>query len=141
MANLTQVNKLVQKTYAEIWKDWFSGLPDCTPATVTVDLNCTDSGYRHSRNLIIISFAEGNLNNYDILDSNQWPVWKVDLIHEMLHEYEKKVMTEPTDAGRDLYSKHRRQLGGPDHNELFYTAICDRAPYFKMTQEEFFHHI
>jgi|SRR5208282_5681228 len=96
MANLEEVAKLVQDTYANIWRGWYAEHPGCVPATVKVDLNCTSAGYGHKFNLIIISFADGNLDDYDILNSEAWPIWKTDLIHEMLHEYERKILTYPS---------------------------------------------
>ncbi|MGA3144221.1 MAG: hypothetical protein ABSF10_14535 [Verrucomicrobiota bacterium] len=141
MANLEEVAKLVQDTYANVWRDWYAEHPGCVPATVTVDLNCTSAGYGHKFNLIIISFANGNLDDCDILNSEAWPIWKTDLIHEMLHEYERKILTKPSDAGRALFAAHPHPVWGPGHEEMFYTAICDKAPYFHFTPLELIGHI
>ena len=133
MAELSEVTRLVQDTYSTIWRDWYAERPDCVSATVTVDLNCTSNGYGNALNRIIISFGDVNLDDYDILDASGWPIWKIQLIHEMLHEYERKVLTAPSEVGRALFAAHPHPFRGPGHEELFYTAICDKTPYFWLT--------
>jgi hypothetical protein len=136
MAKLRDVTELIQKTYAAIWREWYTNHPACLPAVVTVDLKCTDAGYSHKLNRIIISLGDGNLDDYDILDASTWNIWKYQLIHEMLHEYQFKALTEPSEAGSALYNSHPRRFWGPGHDELFFSAICDRAPYFNFTPKE-----
>ena len=145
MADLTEITQVIQDTYSNIWRVWYANHPGCIPAMVTVDLDCTSAGYGHDLNRIIISFGDGNLDDTDILDSGEWQIWKIQLIHEMLHEYEKKVLTAPSDAGRALFAAEsasfRRLLWGAGHEELLYTAICDRAPSFGLTPGQLISHI
>ena len=141
MAELQEVTRLIQDTYSNIWPDWYAEHPGCVPATVTVDLDCTCAGYGHALNRIIISFGDGNLDDYDILDADGWPIWKIQLIHEMLHEYKRKVLTAPSEAGRALFAAHPHPLWGLGHEELFYTAICEKAPYFRLTPVQLIGHI
>lgn len=141
MAELLEVTRLVQDTYTKIWRDWYASRPDCVPATVTVDLDCTSDGYGHDLNRIIISLGDANLDDWDILDVVGWPAWKIQLIHEMLHEYERKVLTAPSESGRALFAARPHPFWGPGHEALFYTAICDRAQYFRVTPEQFIGHL
>ena len=141
MAKLEEVTKLVQATYTKIWRDWYAEHAGCVPAMVTVDLDCTSAGYGHDLNRIIISFSEGNLEDSDILDPEKWSIWKIDLIHEMLHEYERKVLTMPSDAGCELFAAYPHPVWGAGHEEMFYTAICDKAPYFRLTPLQLIGHI
>lgn len=137
MAELSEITRLVQDTYSKIWRDWYAGRVECVPATVTVDLDGTCAGYGHTLNRIIVSLGEGNLDDYDILDAEGSPIWKSQLIHEMLHEYESKVLAAPSEAGRALYTANPHPFWGPGHEELFYTAICEKAPYFGRTPVQF----
>lgn len=141
MAELLEVTRLVQNTYSKIWHDWYDNQSNCVPANVTVDLDCTSAGYGHDLNRIIISFGDGNLDDYDILDADGWPTWKTQLIHEMLHEYERKVLTAPSEDGRALFARHPHPMWGDGHEELFYTAICDKAPYFGDSPVRFMSHL
>ncbi len=112
MNTLAELQNLVQDTYNRIWNDWYSTHAGHTQATVTVNTDGTDSGYSHGRNLIIVSIGEGNLEDHDITaepdlwDEQRWPIWMPNLIHEMLHEYERKVIATPTPAGRALHAAH-----------------------------------
>jgi len=126
---------------SHVWKDWYTDHSGVSPAKVTFDLKCTSSGYSNRKNLIIVSLGEGNLDNHDILNKEDWPAWKQQLIHEMLHEYEMKAIREPSKEGKALHAKysalHSSPLAwGSLHSESFYTAVCDKAPYFGLTPEK-----
>ena len=137
MAELADVTQLVQDSYSRIWHDWYANDPGCLPAVVTVGLDCTSAGYGRTFSRIVVSYGEGNFDGYDILDADGWPTWKIQLVREMLHECEKKVLTGPTEAGRALFAAHPYALWGGGHGELFYTAICDKATCFGFTPAEF----
>lgn len=141
MATRQEVDDQIQQTYTKIWNDWYSSLKEVSPAEVKFDLNCTDSGYNHKRNLIIVSLGEGNLEVLDYPGTNTWPIWKQQLIHEILHEYEMKVICEPSSEGKALHAKYSAlhshpAVWGSMHSESYYTAVCDRATYFGLTPEE-----
>jgi hypothetical protein len=137
MADFRDVTDLINLTYHSIWQDWYANSRQSVPAILSIDLNCTDAGYSSDRNQIIISIGDGNLDDFDILDATAWPIWKYQLIHEMLHEYADKVLAAPSEAGIVLCQSGLRRFWGPGHEALFFTAICDRAPYFGLTPAEF----
>jgi hypothetical protein len=56
--------------------------------------------------------------------SGQSPVWETELLHELVHEHQFKLIRAASDEGRVLMRKDARGFPGPGHDELFYTAIC-----------------
>jgi hypothetical protein len=142
MATISELQILVQSTYCRIWHEWYGLHPECSPASIIVNAECTNDGYSDTRNEIVISVGDGNMDDDDLLEPPDireratWRIWMEGLIHEMLHEYEKKVVCVPSKAGRALYESRPNPWRGEGHEELFYTAVCDRASYFGMTPEE-----
>lgn len=142
-ATLPELQALALSTYSRVWRDWYSARADCTMATLTVDVDGTSAGYSHKHNLIIVSIGEGNLEDHDLLDNpvlntpSSWSIWMPDLIHEMLHEYEMKVIITPTPDGEALFAAFPHPFyDSKDHGPLFYSAIVDRAPYFALTPRQ-----
>ena len=136
MATLQQVEAVVRATYANIWNDWYAGLPSQVPATLLVDGKCNSAGYSFQKNELVISLCDGNLNDDDSLNADGWPCWKTDLVHEMLHEYENKVVKIPTPQGKSLFAAYPHPWWGKGHEELFYSAVADRASYFTLTPRQ-----
>jgi hypothetical protein len=57
----------------------------------------------------------------------QEPIWKREMLHEVMHEFQYKCIAEPTDEGRELRRKTKRVFSGAGHDDRFYTAIVDCA--------------
>lgn len=73
-----------------------------------------------------------------------WPEWMKALVHEAIHEYEKKIIGNAiTQKGVVLHEANTaNNFAYPEkHGEAFYTAIADRAAYFDMTPQELREHI
>jgi len=136
MATFEQVKKLVENTYGRIWGDWYAIYPEKTRARLDFRKGGFSGRYSHKCDFILCSIGEGNLDDSDILNSDQWPVWKRELVHEMLHEYQCKVVKAPSDLGRQFAEKYDHRFLGEGHGESFMTAICEKAPYFGMTVDE-----
>ena len=76
-------------------------------------------------------------------------LWERELLHEMLHEYQYKILVEPSQEGIDLFNNYQVDertarlhngtsgFGGPGHNELFYTAIAIFYHNYANTVSEF----
>jgi hypothetical protein len=68
------------------------------------------------------------LGDIEILDrsasSGQLPVWESELIHELVHEHQHKLIQTASDEGRSLMAGDKTGFPGPGHDERFYTAIC-----------------
>ncbi len=129
------VSNLVRTIYSSIWIDWYSGM-HATRAFLDVRLSDECAGYSHSTNLMIIPIATGNLEDHDILDANAWPIWRIDLIHEMLHEWQKKKPCIPSAEAEILHARHGTSCCGDGHGPDFFQAILEKAPYFSLTAEE-----
>jgi hypothetical protein len=56
--------------------------------------------------------------------SGQSPVWETELIHELVHEHQFKLITTASEEGRALMASDKKGFPGPGHGELFYTAVC-----------------
>lgn len=65
-----------------------------------------------------------------------WPAWKRELVHELLHEYQYKVVAGNASVmGKALEKKHCHCFDGPGHDAHFFTAIAEKASYFGMSPE------
>jgi hypothetical protein len=77
---------LANQVYDTIWTDWYLGILAARKAKVEILPSDDSAGYSHAQNRIIIPVPAGNFDDLDILDPGGWPVWKIDLIHEMLRK-------------------------------------------------------
>src|SRR5205085_2696066 len=119
---------VVKSAYRKIWQDWYSGSAS-VPALPQVDLSDECSRYSHSHNLIIIAIPAGNLDDHDILDQGRWPIWKVQLVHEMLHEWQAKTPCIVTRQAETLCAKYEPGECGDGHGPEFFQAIVEKASY------------
>jgi hypothetical protein len=103
---------------------------------VQVEPSDLSSGYSHSRNWIIIGLPESNLCDADILEENGWPIWKTELVHEMLHEWQSKTPCLPTVSAEMLCKQYEPAGCGQRHGPEFFQAVIERADYFRMTPEQ-----
>ncbi len=67
----------------------------------------------------------------------EWSNTTGQLLHEMMHAYQYKVLKEASAEGLELFRASKWRWDGAGHDELFYTAIAKHAPYFGLTAEEF----
>ncbi len=134
MQKFEAVSTLVHQTHHKIWDKWYCGF-SYVRARVQIELSDQSSGYIHSHNQIILAIPAGNLDEPDILDANDWPIWKRELIHEMLHEWQMKTPCVPTPEAESLCRQHAPQGCGRGHDADFFQAIIEKAPYFGMTPE------
>ncbi len=134
MVTFEAVSALIQKKYKEIWAVWYSGT-HAIPARVQVEPSDVSSGYSPSQKLIIIGLPAGNLDDTDILDEDGWPIWKRELVHEMLHEWQSNTACSPTPLAESL--EQYAPVGcGQGHEPEFFQAVIERASYFSMTPEQ-----
>ena len=65
-----------------------------------------------------------------------WPAWKRELVHELLHEYQYKVIAgQASPEGMKLEAKYRGCSEGADHGAAFFAAIAEKASYFGISAE------
>jgi len=92
--------------------------------------------YRPKRDVLYLYITDDQLGQETPDVDSPWPTWRVELVHEMLHEWEQKGLACPTAAGEALWRQHPGRFE-PDHQAAFFTAILDKAPYFHLTPDEF----
>lgn len=136
---------VIERTYQAIWNDWFESIGGVTPAQLQLTSQLADSGYRPHRNVLHLNLPDTNTEDAadDALlphttppTGSGWPAWKRELIHELLHEFEHKVVAgKPSAAGAHLAEKYRGAFGGPGHEAGFFTAIAAKASYFSTDPE------
>jgi hypothetical protein len=129
-ATYEQVVEIVERQYVALWEKWFAKVP-AIPAGLSVRTDVVDSGYSEEKNLIVIGIGETFdleptiLSVAPITEFTCAP-WMTCLVHEMLHEYEHKVVIFPSDQGREFYSVYKEALQfrfGAGHEERFCTAL------------------
>lgn len=149
LQRFSEVKILAERLYEEVHVNWYKPYPEITGATLWIELSDAESGYSCSEDTIYIRVPSGNVMDHNALDETGWPLWKSHLIHEMLHEYQQKIVLVPTVEGQALYKLHQkaphiprisggelRGFTGRGHDVRFYTAIVLHAKYFEMTPEK-----
>jgi len=151
--------KNICSEYESISRDWYKDIKDYKKATLIRkdDNSSLSDGYDNDKNEILVSAPEkehkdgvveavyASLENIAGLDnrvegselSSNWPKWKAVIVHEAIHEYEKKIIKDKISAlGVSLHKKYKNQFPYPEkHDERFFTAVVDRSEYFGMTPE------
>lgn len=158
----------IVELYNILSRDWYQDHPDYKKARLIRldDKTSLSEGYSNDDNTIQITaphneidlvnldselqriseyddFVDINANQAitsDIIEttSSPWLEWKSALVHEALHEYEKKVIKNTITAdGRALHTLYiNNNFEYPDrHAEAFYTAIANRAAYFSLSPQ------
>jgi hypothetical protein len=138
--------KHIREFYEQTWRDWYGVHGHPKPAKLI--FHWDESGtthYRKSTDEIHLSSDDGDCENIAAELAGQrwsyaaklgWYAWKTFLVHEMLHEYQYKVVLNPTPAGESLLGQFaKRNFEGAGHDAVFYSAIADRATYFGVTPE------
>lgn len=118
------------------WTEWYRTIPDAKQATLVIEQSDHMSLYRPKRDTLCLYVTDDQLGEEAVAIGSPWPTWKVELVHEMLHEWEQKGTAGSSAAGEALWHQHPRRFQ-PDHQAAFFTAIVDKAPYFHLTPEEF----
>jgi hypothetical protein len=131
---IQEVAKITQKIYDQIWNDWYSEIPLATKARVETVLSNDAAGYIHSENRIYNPICDGDLDYPGALHQ-EWPIWQVQLVHEMLHEWQFKKPCIPTAAAESLFQMAHKRFAGQGHGPDFYQAIVEKAEYFQMSPD------
>ncbi|MGC9969723.1 MAG: hypothetical protein ABSE56_03945 [Bryobacteraceae bacterium] len=142
---LSKGRAVVARTYYVIWNDWF-GAMGISRASLCLTHECTASGYRPGQDELHLNLPEGNVEeasddagtNHDIPPPPGigWPAWKRELVHELLHEYQHKVVAgRASPGGAALQAKHRGCFDDTGHGADFFTAIQEKASYFGVSPE------
>ena len=136
------VRRLIWVTYGALWAEWYEDHRGHQMARLRIELGDGSAGYISSQDTILIPLAEGNLDDPysldDIKNLSKCPVWIIELVHEMLHEYQHKAVRVASAEGRRLFASRKLPLtfSGEGHDEAFFTAIAEKAASFSLMPAE-----
>jgi hypothetical protein len=144
-ARLTKGKAVIHRTYDAIWNDWF-GQMDIAKSNLCLTYECLDSGYRPLTDELWLNLPEWNVADAseDVATHHDapppsgigWPAWKRELVHELLHEYQYKVVCRQTSPeGTAFEANHPGFFHGAGHEADFFTAIVEKASYFGVSPE------
>jgi hypothetical protein len=138
LATLAQVQQAVREEYDRLWSQWFV-VGRHTQATLDGNTDSVDA-FRPRANILIIGLGDGFADDPTILSrqpiTNRFDSapWMVRLVHELIHEFECKVIREPTEEGIELFLQCESMIdcrfGVAKHGTMFCTAVADRAINF-----------
>lgn len=153
MYSVDHYKQVIEKKYNEIFEVWYRNNSQVPKAEIVLEISGADSGYSDLENKIYVRLLEGNLGDFKKTNYLLIPkLWETHLLHEMLHEYQFKVLKESSSEGSELFINyqidecrgklHNGVLGfkGAGHNELFYTAISIFYKNYTDSVEEFINH-
>lgn len=140
-ASLADVQALAERTYAAFRETLFGPDDPSIPATLIVSgweepTANANAGYSPSRNEICIPVTAGDLEGHDALNADAWPVWKIDLVEELVHEYQDKVRPPVTDTARALSGRYGPFFAGPEHDGVFFSAVEVLASALKLEPDK-----
>jgi hypothetical protein len=150
---LARLEEHAREFYDSVWADWYGLMRDGIKATLSfflVDEPFTgdgNAGYSHSRNEIRLPQGGINLEGYrrDGFENSEfgfgWPLWKTELVHEMLHEWQRKKPCIPTADAERLNRAYTKHFVGDGHGDDYYQAVLEKAGYFGFTPEQLLEHI
>jgi hypothetical protein len=141
-----EVQAYFQNEYDRIAADWYGADAAFSPASLVVALGDYAGGYSMRENKMLLFLGEHNLDDFSrIFQRERWPGSKLgwfanqsEFFHEMLHEFQYKAVSQPTDEGRSLFAKYGHRHSDPGHDELWFTAIAQQADYFGLTPDELY---
>lgn len=143
----------IETLYDKLSREWYKDCSGYAKAKLErlPENRSKSDGYSHDTNTIQINAPQREIDppdteakmaricGYDTTEIElMWPKWKSVLVHEAIHEYEKKVIkNDCTNKGRQLHAKNNNKfICSEKHGEAFYTAVADRADYFGKTAED-----
>jgi hypothetical protein len=140
--DIEQIRNIVQTEYELIWRDWYSDVTGIPPAKLVIEIGEHSPGYHHPTNRLCLFYKEGDFEDFArkrpmfSLTKAHWFIWKGELVHEMLHEYQRKRVFTASDVGQALFVSFGNCFQGPGHTPEWFTAIAEKAPYFKLNLRE-----
>lgn len=118
------VKKVIEATYRDLWAKTLGGHPGLTPATLEIHQEVVEAGYRPIHNALVIGVSPDDLMDPGIDKPVCDPQWLSDLVHEMVHEYQAKVVKgAATSEGQRLRVQYGALYPQPGHGEDFFTGV------------------
>jgi len=148
MATIQEAREIIIQEYDRIWNDWFHCIQNVVQSKLDIRAIIAQSGYTSKDDTVHIFISGHDLDEFDYNFGTGYPTWRRELIHELLHLWQFKSGIEIMREGKKLFWVYERSGFGygrfgykERHNELFYSAIVDKAGYFNMTPVELINHI
>lgn len=146
--------QIIVSKYNAIFEKWYVKFSNIQKAEIVLEINgIGHSGYSHNENKIIFRIPDGNLEDFNKVNYSRYPLlWETELLHEMLHEYQFKVLSKASSDGIRLFNTYQIDestpklsngvsgFSGKGHNELFYSAIFKFYKEYTKDVEEFIRH-
>ena len=135
---LNKLRSLIIESYKEIWPAWFQNSELVDNAVLMVSLGDGSSVYHKELDGIEIAIQDGTPDEPGAFDPKCWPSWKSELVHEMLHECERKLQFEPSKEGVSLFTNSKKRFKDhPKDDTRFFTVLFDKATtYFHEDPEQ-----
>jgi hypothetical protein len=146
---------ILEEHLRSLWSAWVPselGIPAPRLCIQVRDVSDAFYGHKNGDNTIYLFLMETDIEDIEaepVRRANgttqrarqtrglEWSLTTGQLLHELLHAYQYKVLKEPSPEGCKLFSNSKARFFGPGHDELFYTAIATHAPHFGLTADEF----
>ena len=118
------VKRVIEDTYRDLWSRAFGGHSGLMPATLEVRSQAMSAGYRQNHNTIVLGVGPYDLETDGIDKPERDPQWLSDLVHELVHEYQAKVVKgAATSEGQSLREQYSALYPQPGHGEDFFTGV------------------
>ncbi len=128
--------------YEPIWADWYRELPSVRPAELFVQLGDHPPRFEPASNQMMFWYSGQDFQEFlrkrplaPVTRAN-WFSYKGQLVHEMLHEYQLKSGLPADEIGHLLYGRFAKCFPGEGHSPEWFTALAEKARYFKLKTSE-----
>jgi hypothetical protein len=138
---LALIKRIVSVEYHSIGSRWYCGLDGYHPASLVIEEGIHAPGYHPPTDQMMFFFQDNDLEAFLRKDKKEknnmsragWFNFEAELIHEMLHEYRCKRVSEPTQEGILLCKFFEKCFWGPGHDAEWFTALAEKAPEFGLS--------
>ena len=121
---LEEVRKTIERKYRALWTKVFGGHEGLSPAVLDVSPVAGHAGYRPDHNVLMVGISPYDLSDPAVLVPESDPTWLSDLVHEMVHEYQSKVIAgDATEEGRALRTRFAPLYPQPGHDETYFSGV------------------
>lgn len=150
--NQDELLKNIKKTYDDLHRSIFPvGIKNAEiklriKTEKEINANIPDIESHYSQTLcpdvgsITIVVTEGDLSDgFKLLYcpiTNRNPIWERDLLHEIIHEYQYKVLSRHSQEGIDFKKTRKSTFIGNGHDCVFYSALVECSRILGITPEQ-----
>lgn len=167
--DVNQAADVIEQEYMRLHALWLGKVPPALmqfvflPSTISVNRLCpVDWGFDHEKNVLFCVIVQADVDAdgmpittfedyaidgheamYTTVNLPQWATWRMNLVHELCHEYEHKILRGvATQRGWDLFQTKVIAVGANvkwkphyKHPVAFYSAIAEFGVAFQIDVE------